>query len=133
METEREAIERVFLTAHLLTANARLAEDITIQAIESWNPRDESREVLFENVVGAALRVGMSQPVDGSDEFGDHINAVLLLAPRLRRCFVLRILAGLPAQVCARLLGRSRKSVDDDTILALQNLPANLRHPAIAA
>src|SRR5215469_16597739 len=135
METDREAIERAFLTAHLLTANARLAEDITIGAIESWNPREESREVLFENVVRAALRVRVSQQADtgGSDELPDHINAVLLLAPRLRRCFVLRILAGLPTHVCARMLGTTRKSVDDDTILALKHLPTNLRRPAIAA
>ncbi|HUA83332.1 MAG TPA: hypothetical protein VMB85_05695 [Bryobacteraceae bacterium] len=134
METDRETVERAFLTAHLLTADARLAEDITIQAIELWNTRDESREDLFEKVVGAALRTRVSPQADtGSDEYPDHINAVLLLPTRLRRCFVLRILAGLPAHICARMMGTSRKSVNDDTVLALQHLPANFRHPAIAA
>jgi DNA-directed RNA polymerase specialized sigma24 family protein len=131
METSREVIERAFLTAHLLTANASLAEDITIQAIESWNPREESHELLFENVLEAALRAPVTTSADCTSS--DQLNAVLLLAPRLRRCFVLRLLVGLSAQASAHMLGTSRKRVDDDTRLALQHLPANFKPEVIAA
>ena len=131
METAREAIERAFVTAHLLTASARVAEDVTIQAIESWNPREESWELLFDNVVRGALRAGIVQPSDPSSS--EELNAVLLLPPRLRRCFVLRILAGLPARACARLLRTSQRRVEDNTRLALQNLSLNLQPRSIAA
>jgi hypothetical protein len=131
METPREAINRAFLTAHLLTASVPVAEDITLKAIDSWNPREESQELLLENVVTAALRLRVRGPADTG--FSDHFNAVLLLSPRLRRCFVLRFLVGWSAEACARMLGTSRKRVDDGARLALQHLPANFKRQALAA
>jgi DNA-directed RNA polymerase specialized sigma24 family protein len=51
-----------------------------------------------------------------------ELKAVLRLAPLLRRCFVLRILAGLPAQACARLLSLHSDMVERYTCDALQSL-----------
>lgn len=131
METPREAIERAFLTAHLLTASIPAAEVIALKAIDTWNPREESQELLFEKVVTAALRVRVRGPAHTS--LSDHLNAVLVLSPRLRRCFVLRFLVGWSTEACARTLGTSRKRVDDGARLALQRLPANFRRTSLAA
>jgi DNA-directed RNA polymerase specialized sigma24 family protein len=131
METPREAVERAFLTAHLLTASIPVAEDITLRAIDSWNPREESQELLLENVVTAALRARVRGAADTGRS--DRLNAVLLLSPRLRRCFVLRFLVGWSTDACARMLRTSRKRVDDNTCLALQHLPANFKPEIIAA
>jgi DNA-directed RNA polymerase specialized sigma24 family protein len=43
----------------------------------------------------------------------EELRAVLTLAPPIRRCFVLRSLAGMSAQACARLLGLLPNQVDE--------------------
>ena len=124
METTGQAIERAFLTAHLLTGNAPLAEDITIRAIESWNPPEEPHEVVFENVLTAALRAPLQQSADNN--IANELKPVLLLAPQLRRCFVLRILLGLSAEACAGKLRMSVSRVNHNTCAALHHLCVNL-------
>src|SRR5258708_30544397 len=102
-------MDRAILTAHLLTGSLRTAEEGILQAIDSWNPGEEREEVLFQNVLDAAARAQAEPNPDNTDSSGsylpDELRAVLRLAPALRRCFVLRILAGLPPKACARLLG----------------------------
>ena len=97
---DKQAIEdivgRAFLTAHLLTGNMEQAESATIAAIDSWNPDDETEEVL--DVAGPC------HPVE--------LQRVLRLARPLRRCFVLRVLVGLPPRVCAKLLRSDSRRVD---------------------
>jgi len=118
-------IDRAFLTAHLLTGSLQVAERAALEAIDSWNPDQEPEEVVFNHVVEAAARTIPENPPD-SDASGAHVpdelKKVLGLAPWLRRCFVLRILVGLPRQVCARLLRLSSEQVDEYTCAALQCL-----------
>src|SRR5882724_2546676 len=96
--------EKAFLTAHLLLANGGQAERITMDAIESWNPRD-SHDSLFRDVVVAATGAPhLEDPKPSATKLQDELNAVLHLPLRLRQAFVLRFLVGMPAQECARLL-----------------------------
>jgi len=94
-------IDRAFLSARLLTGNIRQAEEATREAIESWNPESEPEETLFQKVLDAAARQHSEQDEAGSEaSLPNELKVVLRLAPQLRRCFVLHILAGLPTQLC---------------------------------
>ena len=114
-------LDRALLTAHLLTGSLQQAEKAALDAVDSWNPGEEPEEVLFQNVLDAAARAP-SNPDSSSSHLPDELKAVLRLAPQLRRCFVLRILAGLPAQACARLLCLHPDVVERYTCDALQCL-----------
>jgi DNA-directed RNA polymerase specialized sigma24 family protein len=114
-------LDQAFLTAHLLTGSSQQAEEATLHAIDSWRPGEEPEGVLFQNVLDAALRAPVeSNPADSY--LPNELKKVLRLAPQLRRCFVLRILAGLPAKACARLLGLHSDAVDRYTCEALRSL-----------
>jgi DNA-directed RNA polymerase specialized sigma24 family protein len=122
----RRMIERAFLTAHLLTGSIQQAEDATLKGLDCWNPDEEPGEALFQSVLDAAARAQVQPNRPDSEASGsklpNELKAVLRLSPELRRCFVLRVLVGLPSQVCARLLGLDSDRVDEDTCAALQCL-----------
>ena len=118
-------IRRAFLTAHLLTGNADQAESLTMTAIESWNPEEESEQALFQDVLETAVRAPVQfKPDAASPYLPAELRAVLRLAPQLRRCYVLRILVQLPSQACARLLNLPSDAVDRYTCAALWCLSA---------
>jgi hypothetical protein len=119
-------LERAFLTAHLFTGSLQKAEEVTLGAIDAWKPDEEPEEKLFQNVLEAAARTQVeanpSDPEPSSSYLPNELKAVLQLAPQLRHCFVLRILAGLSAKVCARLLCLHADMVECYTLDALQCL-----------
>ena len=119
-------LDRAFLTAHLLTGNLQQAEEVTLDAIDSWRPGEEPEDVLFQNVLdataGAQVEPNSNTPDPASSYLPNELKAVLRLTPQLRRCFVLRILAGLPEQACARLLSLHSDMVERYTCDALQCL-----------
>ena len=120
---DKQAIEdivgRAFLTAHLLTGNMDQAESATMAAIDSWNPDDETEEVLFEKALAMAARARIkpassywNEPDVAGSCLPVELQRVLRLARPLRRCFVLRVLVGLPPRVCAKLLRSDSRRVD---------------------
>jgi DNA-directed RNA polymerase specialized sigma24 family protein len=119
-------LDRALLTAHLLTGSFQQAEEATLGAIGSWRPDEEPEEVLFQNVLDAATRAQVEPSANNPDRSASYLpnelKAVLGLPPQLRSCFVLRILAGLPAQACARLLSLHSDVVDRYTCDAVQCL-----------
>jgi DNA-directed RNA polymerase specialized sigma24 family protein len=124
-----DTISRAFLTAHLLTASTEQAESATMEAIDSWNPDEQTSEVLFRSVVDAAARAHVKHAPSISNKSGVaesylpvELRAVLRLTPQLRRCFVLRVLAGLSPQVCAQLLHLHSRRVDRYACAALECL-----------
>jgi DNA-directed RNA polymerase specialized sigma24 family protein len=132
-ETQRrikQPIGRAFLAAHLLTASTEQAESAIIEAMESWDPEDDSDEVLFQEVLSSALQADVecvpsssNDPDSPKSVLPPELKAVLHLPPQLRRCFVLRILVGFSRQICARLLHLPSRQVDEYTHEALQRLP----------
>ena len=112
-----DVIARSFRTAYLLTNSAEEAESAVLAGIESWNPDGESGEALFDKVMCAAARRHhrWEPPVRTGARLWlpEEVRAVLTLAPPIRRCFVLRNLAGMSAQVCACLLDLLPNEVDE--------------------
>jgi DNA-directed RNA polymerase specialized sigma24 family protein len=119
-------VDHALLTAHLLTGSFQQAEEATLGAIGSWRPDEEPDEALFQSVLNAAAQAEVEPNPNSLDSSASYLpnelKAVLRLAPQLRRCFVLRILAGLPAQACARLLSLHSDLVERYTCDALQSL-----------
>jgi hypothetical protein len=122
----KDTVGRAFLMAHLLTADTACAERVTMEAIGSWNPGDETESVFLRNVLDAAVRAPSrsNEAAQTGSCFPAELRAVLELEPGLRRCFVLRILVGLPKEECARLLRLDSHSVERYTHAALQCLGA---------
>ncbi len=125
-------IDRALLTAHLLTGNLHQAEEVTLNAIESWRPGEEPEESLFEDVLDAAARARFEPDPNYPDPSGwylpNELQAVLRLAPQLRRCYVLRILAGVPAKACARMLSLPSDMVEEYTGDAIRRLARGYGH-----
>ena len=123
------AISRAFLTAHLLTANRKQAESAVLEAILHCDLEAGTEEAFLYRVAYAAIQVqveyessNVGEPVPAESLPPVELQAVLDLSPQLRRCFVLRVLVGLPRQVCARLLHLSVLIVDQYTCAALERL-----------
>ena len=123
-----DVVARSFRTAYLLTNSAEEAESAVLAGIESWNPDGESDEALFHKVMYAAAhrRHQWEPPVRTEARLWlpEELRVVLTLAPPIRRCFVLRNLAGMSAQVCARLLDLLPNQVDEFTGAAHRCLAA---------
>ena len=123
-----DVVARSFRTAYLLTNSAEEAESAVLAGIESWNPDGESDEALFHKVMCAAAhrRHQWEPPVrtEARLRLPEELRAVPTLAPPIRRCFVLRNLAGMSAQVCARLLDLLPNQVDEFTGAAHRCLAA---------
>jgi hypothetical protein len=112
-----DVVAQAYCTAYLLTNSAEDAESAVLSGIESWNPDVESDEALFHEVICAAARrqYRWELPLRTRTRVcvPEELRAVLTLAPPIRRCFVLRNLAGMSAQACARLLGLLPNQVDE--------------------
>jgi len=123
-------ISKAFLTAHLLTASVEQAERAVTDALASWDRNKESLEDLFQAVLDAAVRrqdsgaPGSTEPDSGGSLLPTELQTVLALSLELRRCFVLRMLAGLSVAMCARLLQLNPRRVKQYTCAALKRLPS---------
>jgi len=124
---EGSVIDRAFLAAHLLTGSLEQAESAVLEAIASWTP-SAGEDALLERVLHAAVR-GTAEDAHSpaNDAPGTYLpaalQAVLRLEPLPRHCYVLRVLVGLPRQVCASLLRLSFERLDHFTCAALKCLP----------
>ena len=126
-----DIVSRAFITAHLLTGNTEQAESATMEAIGSWKPDDENESVLLQITSNAAARAPIKLPPSNSSEQDEaesylpvELRRVLRLASTPRRCFVLRVLVGLPPQVCAQLLHLGIHRIDQYSYAALECLSA---------
>jgi hypothetical protein len=119
------AIDRAFVVAHLLTGSTGRAESAVLEAIGSWRPESEGQQALLSHVLHAALRTtGGKQPDVAASCLPAQLEAIVNLPLRPRQCLVLRILIGLPRQVCAELLRLRSQRVDEYTRAAFKCLPS---------
>jgi len=134
-----KAARKAFLTALLLTGSMERAETAILEGARLLDPDEASGEALWREAVMASLEPPNETP--GRLEDQEHLatilpwelRRVLRLSPDLRHCFVLRLLAGWPREVCARLLHLEIRQVDERTRTAVLNLAhaMNLSHSTI--
>ena len=122
-------IQRTFMTTLLLSGSAERAEAAVLEAIRCLDTGDASGETLLWHAIGAAIaptpRVAVCPTTENdraASSLPRELKRVLRLTTVLRQCFVLRIFAGLPREVCAHLLHLDVGQVDEGTCAAAQAL-----------
>ena len=110
-----QCLSRLFVAAYLLTGSAKLAAGAMSEGTRlSWK------------AIAAAIQRGTpdaEEPPDAASTILPiELRRVLRLSPRLRQCFVLRLLMAMPRQYCAGLLGIDAREVDAASSLAAQEL-----------
>jgi hypothetical protein len=127
----REAASRAFVTAFLLVGDAERAEAAVLKSIALTNFDDASGDELIRRTVNDAV-----EPEEMPERFPRkrepafsmlpfELQRVLQLPHYLRQCFVLRVLVGLPLEVCARLLHSNVEQIDRGARAAMLQLPAS--------
>src|SRR5579859_3890525 len=103
MDTIPDVLHTAFLTALLLGADATTAEVAVLDGIGACD--DLSSGSLLIEAVRCTLR-RRANPVDAPDAvqlLPPELGRLFMLQPLSRDCLILRILVGLPPEVCAGL------------------------------
>jgi hypothetical protein len=125
-----EVLSRAFHTTLVLTGSAEQSEAAVLESIRCLDLDDDAPG---EKLIRGALRAAIARQREiVEQEPGDFDYALSLLPAELRRvlrlptdsrnCFALRVLAGLPRNVCAPLLNLERRQVDEAAGVAAQLL-----------
>ena len=124
-----EVANRAFIAAFLLSGRADRAEAAVLEAIGFMNSGDPSGEDLLRRTVSRLIEreeIPGRRPMELEQAFSTlpfELQDVLHLPTYLRQCFVLRVLAGLTRETCARLLRSEAHQVDEGTWAAMLELP----------
>jgi hypothetical protein len=121
-----KSLSRMFVAAYLLTGSARQAESVVSESIQHLDTNATRVGCLSWKAIAAAI---LSEdpdadptPDESPTELPIELLRVMRLSPRLRQCFVLRVLMAMPRHYCAGLLRINAEQVDADTCLAAQEL-----------
>ena len=125
-------IQRAFVTAYLLLGNFKEAEAATIRGIDRWDAAS-GKEGLFDRILTVAVEMVMALRGSASGEpFVDveswlplELASVLNLPQPLRSCYVLRILVGIPAESCGRVLALQPATVNQLAVSAMTALSSS--------
>ena len=123
-----DSMRRLFLTAVLLTGSVQQAEDAVLDAINLIDMEQGTPEALLKRTVVAAINKRSANPQSPEDAKSRssmlpwELLSVIYLSPRLRHCFVLRILHGWSREISASLLGVEASQIDEQTRAAVVRL-----------
>ncbi len=122
-----QEVARTFVTALLLTGSTQRAEAAVLETIEATSLREMSAGTLLEGTVSASLagqiaghQIDLGDPAISS--LPVELRNVLNLPAECRRCFVLRVLLGLPHEVTARMLQTGTSQIDELLSIATRTL-----------
>jgi DNA-directed RNA polymerase specialized sigma24 family protein len=124
MKTVESHVCHAFLAALMLTGTIEAAESAVSDAIATLECRDDLDELLVRTARSAALfwdeRLLQVKTPSGLPSELQHL---FLLPCVSRRCFVLRMLMGLSAEMSSEILTVERREVDEVLCRALKDLP----------
>jgi len=131
----RKTLGKTFITALLLTGSARRAEAAILEAIEVMEEGKVPDDALLHGIVAASIA---SRTPDARIDEEDHASSllpvelrlVLRLPVDLRRCFVLRMLAGFSIGTCARMLQTEIHQVEELVCVSVRALASLSEHGA---
>jgi hypothetical protein len=126
----KKAICRAFSIALLVSGDMTIAEESVLEAVRSLDPEDLTTDALFVCVSTLAIHrssrlLEQATEPHSSEMLGRlpaEMQNLLKLSRALRQCFVLRILLGLPRNICASLLNLQEFQIADLTCDALSSL-----------
>jgi len=121
-----KALEEAFLAALLLTSSSKAAEAFLRGGIAGLESDDISSDNLLLETAKATIerRTEFREEPEALSMLPFELWRLSLLAPSGRDCFLLRILIGLAAEVCAGIPRRSVLEIDDILCATLQDLPS---------
>jgi hypothetical protein len=121
-----KCLSRSFVAAYLLTGSAKQAEAVLSESIQHLDIAATRDGCLSWKAIAAAIKRGGADSESTLDEAPPALPAELLrvlrLSPRLRQCFVVRLLMAMPRHYCAGLLRIDARQVDAYSCLAAQEL-----------
>lgn len=104
-------LDRMFIVALLLTRKMQQAEAVVIRSIQSLDPDASDELTRYAGIIKAAAADGIPLTEHAAIDvpsscpnFAEELKNVMHLPPKLRYCFVARVLSGLSQDVCAELL-----------------------------
>jgi hypothetical protein len=119
-------LSRIFVAAYLLMGSAKQAEALSLESIRQLDIEATRNGCLSGMAIAGAI---VRENPDSGQAPGEapvalpvELLRVLRLSPRLRRCFVLRILMAMHRNYCAGLLGIEAEQVDATAGLAAREL-----------
>jgi hypothetical protein len=119
-----EVLERVFLVALLITGNMDGAEDAVLDGIAALDGTISSDGLLLATLKSAIERgeqhCGETDDISPSVPF--ELRRILLLSPDIRACFVLRVLLGMPSEMCSEVLRIPIQEIGHSVSDAMQQL-----------
>jgi hypothetical protein len=123
------SLSKMFITNILLTGSSKRAEVAMLQGIHSLdNDSEPGMELLFASIA-AAVDGEFLLPEPRTEEIEEatsmlHVGLrpLLRLPANLRRCFVLRFVAAMPRETCARFLQITLAKVDEFSCAAVREL-----------
>ncbi len=125
-----ETLENAFIAGLLLTGSVERAEAAVLESVRMSCPDDLFSEALFRRTVHCSIEPQNEFPAERQKELDRaasilpfELRCVLNLSRNLRYCYVLRILLGLPREVCAWLLHLDTSQVEQRTCAAILELP----------
>jgi hypothetical protein len=107
-----EAINRAYITALVLTASPQAAEAAVLEGIRTMENDNVSGDALLQGTLTASVAFPSDRQGDVSS-LPPELRRVSRLSTELRRCYVLRVLVGLPRETCARMLHTGIHHIDD--------------------
>jgi hypothetical protein len=120
----RDAFQKLFIAALLLTGSAAKAELSILEGIRTSGGKTSSNALLHATLNAAiSPRETIHREISGAQDLSTsglpvELRRVLLLPENLRHCFVLRLLVGLPLRECSRLLSLEPCQAEQNTISA---------------
>lgn len=135
----RETIENAFIVGLLLTGSIERTEIAILESVRLSCPDNLFGEKLFRRVIHCSLEMESDFSIKRWTELNHalsilpfELRCVLVLPQDIRHCFVMRILLGLPREVCAWLLHIDIPQVNQRTqtaVLELGDLHGKGSHP----
>jgi hypothetical protein len=121
-----KALEEAFRAALLLTGSMEAAEYAVLGGIAALESGDNAGDILLVETAKAVIQWRADFPTQSESALSRHpreLQRVVRLAPISRDCFMLRVLLGIKAGTCSRILGLGTDEFGEVLCAALQELP----------
>ena len=121
-----ESLTDAFRAAFLLTGSLDLAENAVLHGIAALAPNDDVEKDLVKKTVELIFRRRMDFPNQLEHSLAllpPELRRLIWLAPVGRDCFILRVLFGITAASCAKILNLTIEQLDVSLRAALRQLP----------
>jgi hypothetical protein len=132
-----EVLGRPFITALLLTGSTEETEVAVLEGIKAMERHSFRGDALLQGTIAASIPTNIREELDEGQEQTSSVlpvelRRVLRLSQELRRCYVLRVLLGLPREICARMLRTEIHRIDELVCVSARALACLPEEPTSA-